>query len=104
MQKSKEKTSRITLWRDLKIPNVFTMEASFCGSEKLACHFTCDQYMEIGKQLCRGIIYYFDLKKETQILNLANNSSLSLKRNSVAKSPLTTGKLLAGKKQAWVYA
>jgi hypothetical protein len=37
------------------------MEASFCGPEKLGCHFTCDQYMEIGKELCRSLIYYFDL-------------------------------------------
>lgn len=31
--KSKEQTARIAIWRELgcKIPNIFTMEASFCG-------------------------------------------------------------------------
>ena len=30
MQRNKESTARITLFRELKIQNVFTMEASFC--------------------------------------------------------------------------
>lgn len=30
--KSKESTARIALFRDLKITNIFTMEASFCGA------------------------------------------------------------------------
>ena len=32
VQKSKESTARVTLWRELKIPHVYTMEASFFGS------------------------------------------------------------------------
>ena len=31
MQRNKEFTARITMWREVKIPNIFTMEASFCG-------------------------------------------------------------------------
>ena len=31
VEKSKEKTARISLWKDLRITNVFTMEASFYG-------------------------------------------------------------------------
>lgn len=31
VQRNKEYTARITLWRELKVPNIFTMEASFCG-------------------------------------------------------------------------
>ena len=33
MHKSKEATARIAMWRELKIPNVFTMEASFSGAD-----------------------------------------------------------------------
>ena len=65
MQKSKERTSRVSLWRELSIPNVFTMEASFCGSEKsefAGYHFTSSQYMQIGRDLCRSLIYCFELK------------------------------------------
>lgn len=30
--KSKEATARVTMWKELKIPNIFTMEASFSGA------------------------------------------------------------------------
>lgn len=31
IHKSKEATARVAMWRELKIPAVYTMEASFCG-------------------------------------------------------------------------
>jgi hypothetical protein len=31
IHRSKEATARIAMWRELKIPAVYTMEASFCG-------------------------------------------------------------------------
>jgi hypothetical protein len=31
VQRSKESTARIAMWRELRVPNIFTMEASFCG-------------------------------------------------------------------------
>ena len=34
MHKSKEATARIAIWKELKIPNIFTMEASFSGADK----------------------------------------------------------------------
>ena len=70
MQKSKESTSRITMWRELEIPNVYTMEASFCGNEidKLK-NFTCSQYTQIGKELCRALLYYFDIKTDVVPFN-----------------------------------
>ena len=33
VHKSKESTARVTMWRELKIPAVYTMEASFCGPD-----------------------------------------------------------------------
>lgn len=33
MHKSKEATARITMWRELKIPTIYTMEASFSGAD-----------------------------------------------------------------------
>jgi hypothetical protein len=39
------------MWRELRIPNVFTMEASFCGADKgdlKDCHFTTDNLMNAG--------------------------------------------------------
>ena len=42
MSKCKEKTARISLWKELKIPNIFTLESSFYGMRKEArnVHYT----------------------------------------------------------------
>jgi len=34
MHKSKEATARISIWKELKIPAIYTMEASFCGADQ----------------------------------------------------------------------
>jgi hypothetical protein len=54
VQKNKESTARIALWKELKIPNIFTMEASFCGpkvitdskdgNNNLNYHFTISDF------------------------------------------------------------
>jgi hypothetical protein len=60
------------MWRELKIPNIFTMEASFCGpkavansngvlptdSDELNYHFTANDLMDIGKHLCQALLVY----------------------------------------------
>ncbi len=55
------------MWRELKNPNIFTMEASFCGpkntsndiiAEDLNYHYSADDLMEIGKKLCQTILLY----------------------------------------------
>lgn len=52
------------MWRELKNnPNVFTMEASFCGpimySEKQQFHFTTQDLMDIGKNLSLTLLLYY---------------------------------------------
>jgi hypothetical protein len=64
MQKSKESTMRISLFRELQIPNIYTCEASFCGSSygtNEGNHFTKKQLMEIGRDICLSLIIYYDL-------------------------------------------
>jgi hypothetical protein len=33
MSKGKEQTARLAMFKELGIPNIFTMEASFCGTD-----------------------------------------------------------------------
>ena len=64
VHKSKEATNRVTLWRELKIPNVFTMEASFCGANKGLLnnkHFMPEHLMLAGRKLLEGLIVYTKL-------------------------------------------
>ena len=59
--KSKEATARIALYKELKLPNIFTMEASFCGAdlgESKDCHFTTNHYMRAGKTLFDSLLIY----------------------------------------------
>jgi len=34
MSKQKESTARISMYNEIQIPNIFTMEASFCGADR----------------------------------------------------------------------
>jgi len=65
VHKSKEATARVTLWRELKIPNVFTLEASFCGADKGQLkdkHFMPEHLMLAGKKILEALIVYTKLK------------------------------------------
>lgn len=59
INKTKEGTARIAMYRELNIPNIFTMEASFCGADQgdyKDSHFTTDAYMMAGQKLLEAII------------------------------------------------
>jgi len=48
---SKEQTARVTMWRELNIPAVYTMESSFCGAsmgEFKDQHFQTEQLQACG--------------------------------------------------------
>ena len=65
MSKAKETTARMSMWNALKIPAVYTMEASFCGADKgpnKDYHFTPQHYMESGRALCLSLLVYCDIK------------------------------------------
>lgn len=63
---SKEGTARVALWRDLKMPNIFTVESSFCCGEEEAGHFGVGDYEEAGVGLCKTILLYFS-KEESMV-------------------------------------
>jgi hypothetical protein len=70
VQRSKEHTARVTLWKELKSSNVFTLEASFCGpkpdgsnlkpleEENLNYHYSVNDLMEVGMKLCQTLLVY----------------------------------------------
>ena len=58
MPKSKESTARVTMFQQLKIPFVFTLEASFAGASKgnlSGQHFSLKDQTNIGKYVLRAI-------------------------------------------------
>lgn len=61
IHKSKESTARVALWREYRIPNIFTLEASFYGYDTptgRAEAYSIDDFMNIGKSLCKAIYIY----------------------------------------------
>mmetsp|Transcript_4820 Transcript_4820/g.7257 ORF Transcript_4820/g.7257 Transcript_4820/m.7257 type:complete len:212 (-) Transcript_4820:2168-2803(-) len=61
MNKSKDGTARIAMFKELGIPNIFTMEASFCGADKGSLknqHFTTEYFMNAGRYLLEAMIVF----------------------------------------------
>ncbi len=61
MHKSKEATARISIWKELKIPAIYTMEASFCGADKGELegkHFTTENLMMSGRKVLEALLVY----------------------------------------------
>ena len=61
MNRLKDGTARIAMFKELNIPNIFTMEASFCGADKGEYkdqHFTTEYLMKAGSRLCEALIVY----------------------------------------------
>ena len=58
IEKDKEGTARVTLFRELKIYEIFTLQASFCGLDN-GPNFTELDYEKVGRKLCEGISLYF---------------------------------------------
>jgi hypothetical protein len=54
MNRLKEGTARIAMFKELNIANIFTLEASFCGADKgnfKDQHFSTDYLMMAGRRL-----------------------------------------------------
>ena len=79
MSRYKEGTARIAMYNELNIPNIFTMEASFCGADKgqfKDAHFTTEAYTNAGQKLLEAIIVNWNVpiksnadKKDYSALN-----------------------------------
>lgn len=89
IHKSKESTARVALWREYKIPNIFTLEASFFGydsSDGKTLPYTPTDYMSIGRSLCRSIcVYISHIKGINKIVELPFQEGAPSKKEKVEK-------------------
>lgn len=71
MQKAKEATMRICLFKEVRVPMVYTIEASFCGCDlSLAAegqaeetHFTTKNLERMGQDVCLALLAYSENKE-----------------------------------------
>ena len=63
VSRSKASAARIAMWKELHLPSVYTIEASFYGpSSKVGEHFTLKNLMEMGRSICKGLIVFSLIK------------------------------------------
>jgi hypothetical protein len=75
------------MWRELKIANVFTMEASFCGADKgefKDCHFTTENLMNAGQTILEALLVYCNIDVAAKY-KLSKPSGIVPKESSVPK-------------------
>lgn len=61
VQKSKESTARVVIFKELSLFNSFTCECSFCGPDRgpyKDCHFTISMMLDMGRQFCLTLLDY----------------------------------------------
>jgi len=63
VSKSKASTARVAMWKELRIPAVYTIEASFYGPSTENRHFTPEDLMQMGQSICQALIFYSQFKE-----------------------------------------
>jgi len=61
VQKAREATARVVMWKEFNLINSFTLESTFCGPSEgryQDCHFTIAILKECGMLFCRTLIDY----------------------------------------------
>ncbi|KAJ3034568.1 Cytosolic carboxypeptidase 2 [Rhizophlyctis rosea] len=67
IQRAKEGTARIQVWRQLNLINSFTMEASFCGSDQGpdgGFHYGIEDLEDMGRKFGETLFAYFSVEEE----------------------------------------
>lgn len=78
MDKSKESTARIALFHKLRIPFVFTLEASFAGASRGSMagkHFSQGDLMNVGKYVLKAIWEVKKLELNKTLLKQINDEA-----------------------------
>lgn len=73
MHKSKEATARMAMWKEIKIPSIFTLEASFSGADVGQFkdqHFTTDHLMMTGRKLLEALLVYCKIDVVQSLLEI----------------------------------
>lgn len=71
MPKTKESTARISMFHQLKIPFVFTLEASFAGASKgkqAGQHFSIADLENIGKSVLKSVYFARNIEQNKRML------------------------------------
>ena len=85
IQRSKERTARVVLWREFNIMNCYTLEASFHGffdRERETTEFQHSHLLKVGKMLANTIFEYMLMRDDEE----RHLKDLRAKREEVKRS------------------
>lgn len=86
MEKCKESTARIVLFKEFNIVNSYTCEASFFGYVPRFKHRpgnSTHEYEKIGENLCKALLIYLPLKSlKSKLLELVKSVALAVCQNN----------------------
>jgi hypothetical protein len=89
IKNDKKGTARAVLWKRLSIPNIFTLETSFCGPTQPEVHFGYRHFEEIGKRFCETLLVHFqdELRRDLPVFSnpLANVRLCSKKEDFLSE-------------------
>eukprot|EP00054_Salpingoeca_dolichothecata_P030847 m.254508 g.254508 ORF g.254508 m.254508 type:complete len:1047 (+) comp26731_c1_seq3:106-3246(+) len=80
VQKSKEATGRVQMWRQLRLVNAFTMESTFCGSQLTQTQFSMKDFEQIGADFCDTLLDYCDPDPAKVTLSLSEIRTQAMRR------------------------
>ena len=66
------------MFRELNIPNIFTMEASFCGADRGSLkdqHFSTESFMLAGRRLLESLIVVHKINIKSSIKEIKKAGS-----------------------------
>ena len=98
VQKAKESTARVVMWKEMNITNTFTLEASFCGPDqgKFAdYHFNLDLLQEVGHKFCETILDFCD-PDQIKVKQVLEELEIMLPKASDSESDEESGDLASG--------
>ena len=83
MHKSKEATARIAIYKEIKIPAIYTLEASFSGADRGHLkdhHFTTEHLMLMGRKVVEALIVYCKINVQVTLNELRPRKQLDKKQ------------------------
>lgn len=97
MQKSKESTLRITIYKETKVAKTYTLESSFCGCDigpTAGMHLTTSDLKKMGSELCLTLIIdnglslpaQIDIDKSSLVQELKENKDLLIESENLSDS------------------
>lgn len=69
VQKCKAASGRVVCWRECKVMNSYTLEASFCGADQGPCkgmHFNSRDLENMGVSICKTLHRYLNLRLDAR--------------------------------------